>query len=268
MQRQLTLLFTVSFLAVAAAAQSTPSGNSQGASAAEPAAAAAPAPSAPDNPAFKSVKEKNGYAFGMQMGAGFRKQALDIDSESFTKGFTAAFSGDKTLMTEDEARAVLKAAQEDFQKQQAAIRAAKAEETKKASEEFLAANKSKDGVVTLADGLQYKILKAADGKKPDSDDTVVCNYRGTFIDGSEFDSSEKHNGPATFNLKGVIKGWTEALQLMPVGSKWELYLPPQLAYGETGAGNVVPPNSALIFDVELLSIKTDDKDAGKERDRE
>jgi FKBP-type peptidyl-prolyl cis-trans isomerase len=126
---------------------------------------------------------------------------------------------------------------------------------KTAGEAFLAANKTKEGVVTLPSGLQYKILKAGDGPKPTAADTVVCNYRGTLIDGKEFDASEKHGGPATFPVSGVIKGWTEALQLMPVGSKWQLYIPSDMAYGASGAGGDIGPNSTLIFDVELVSIK-------------
>src|SRR5262249_6469706 len=122
----------------------------------------------------------------------------------------------------------------------------------------LAEKKNKDGGVVQTSGVKYKILKAGEGKKPAASDTVVCNYRGTLISGKEFDSSEKHNGPATFPVSGVIKGWTEALQLMPVGSKWELFIPSDLAYGERGAGADIAPGSTLIFDVELLSIK--DKD--------
>jgi FKBP-type peptidyl-prolyl cis-trans isomerase FklB len=225
-------------------------------------------PAAPgETPVFKTSKEKFSYALGMEIGSGFRKQALDLDPETLSKGIADAFSGAKTLLTEDEMRDVLKSAQKEFQEKQAALRAEKARADQKEGEAFLAANKSKEGVVTLPDGLQYKILKAGTGKKPDADDTVTCNYRGTFIDGTEFDSSAKHNGSATFTMKGVIKGWAEALQLMPVGSTWRLYVPPHLAYGEHGAGNVIPPNSTLIFDIELLSI-SDDKSLGKERDRE
>ena len=214
---------------------------------------------AQDSPAFKTPKDKFSYALGMEIGNGFRKQALDLDPEIVGKGFADAFSGSKTLLTEDEMRAVLASAQEEFNKKQTALRAEKAQAALKEGEAFLAANKAKEGVVTLPSGLQYKILKAGKGGKPDLDDTVVCNYRGTLIDGTEFDSSAKHNGPATFPLKGVIKGWTEALQLMPVGSKWQLFVPPQLAYGENGAGQVIPPNSTLVFDVELLSIQENHK---------
>jgi FKBP-type peptidyl-prolyl cis-trans isomerase FklB len=222
----------------------------------------APAAPAQDTSPLKTTAEKNGYALGMQIGTGIRKQGLEVDAASFTKGFTDAFAGGKTLLTEDEVRSILHAAQEEYQKEQSAILAAKAEATKKEGDAFLAANKAKDGVVTLPSGLEYKVLKTGDGKKPAPADTVVCNYRGTFLDGTEFDSSDKNGGPATFAVNGVIKGWTEALQLMPVGSKWELYVPAELAYGESGAGNVIPPNATLIFDVELLSIKDKADGAG------
>jgi FKBP-type peptidyl-prolyl cis-trans isomerase FklB len=129
-----------------------------------------------------------------------------------------------------------------------------AEKNKKAGEAFLAENQKKEGVVTLPSGLQYKILKAGDGKKPTLDDTVVCHYRGALLDGTEFYNSYKRNQPMTIQVKGVIKGWTEALQLMPVGSKWQLFVPPNLAYGELGSGPI-GPNSTLIDEVELLSIK-------------
>ena len=130
---------------------------------------------------------------------------------------------------------------------------------KKEGEEFLAANKSKEGVVTLPSGLQYKVLKEGTGPKPSATDSVACNYRGTLINGTEFDSSYKRGQPATFAVNGVIKGWTEALQLMPVGSKWQLFIPADLAYGERGAGADIGPNSTLIFEVELLSIQAKGK---------
>ncbi|HYW37283.1 MAG TPA: FKBP-type peptidyl-prolyl cis-trans isomerase [Terriglobales bacterium] len=222
---------------------------------------------AQDTPTFKSPKEKFSYALGMEIGNGFRKQSLELDPESVGKGLADAFSGGKTLLTEDEMRAVLTSAQEEYKKKQAELRAEKAQTALKEGEAFLAANKSKEGVITLPSGLQYKILEAGKGEKPELDETVVCTYRGTLLDGTEFDSSAKHNGPATFPLKGVIKGWTEALQLMPVGSKWQLFVPPQLAYGQNGSGQIIPPNSTLVFEVELLAIKEKDKDA-PERERE
>jgi FKBP-type peptidyl-prolyl cis-trans isomerase len=140
------------------------------------------------------------------------------------------------------------------EKQQAKMQVA-GDANKKEGEAFLADNKSKEGVVALPSGLQYKVLKEGNGPKPTATDSVVCNYRGTLINGTEFDSSTKHGGPATFPVNGVIKGWTEALQLMPVGSKWQLFVPPDLAYAERGAGGDIGPNATLIFEVELVSIQ-------------
>jgi FKBP-type peptidyl-prolyl cis-trans isomerase FklB len=247
MVKKLATILAAATLAAAAHTQTAP----------PPPAQEAPAAPAQDNSVFKTKNEKNGYALGMEIGAGIRKQGLDVDGASFAKGFMDAFSGGKTLLSEEEMHTVLQAAQDEYRQQQLAVRTAKADAAKKEGDAFLAANKAKDGVIALPSGLQYKILKAGDGKKPTGDDTVVCNYRGTFLDGTEFDSSEKNGGPATFPVQGVIKGWTEALQLMPVGSKWQLYVPAELAYGESGTGNVIPPNATLIFDVELLSIKDD-----------
>jgi FKBP-type peptidyl-prolyl cis-trans isomerase len=139
-------------------------------------------------------------------------------------------------------------------KKLAAQQAEKGAAAQKEGEAFLAANKAKEGVVTLASGLQYKILKAGTGEKPTLDDTVMCNYKGTLVNGTEFDASEKHGGPATFPVKGVIAGWTEALQLMPAGSKWQLFVPSNLAYGPQGPGDI-GPNATLIFEVELVSIQ-------------
>jgi FKBP-type peptidyl-prolyl cis-trans isomerase FklB len=218
-------------------------------------------PATPDSSPFKTDKEKTSYALGMQIGTGLRKQGVDLDPATVAKGFADAYGGNKTVMSEDEMRLVLRNAQQEFQKQQAAIRAEKAEEARKAGDAFLEANKAKPGVVTLPSGLQYKILKEGTGKKPEATDSVVCNYRGTLIDGTEFDSSAKHNGPATFPVSGVIQGWTQALQLMPAGSRWEIYVPPQLAYGESGAGQAIPPNATLIFDLELVSVKDDQEPA-------
>jgi FKBP-type peptidyl-prolyl cis-trans isomerase len=139
------------------------------------------------------------------------------------------------------------------------------EANKKEGDAFLAANKAKDGVVALPSGLQYKILIPGKGPKPTAGDSVVCNYRGTLIDGKEFDSSYKRGQPATFPVGGVIKGWTEALQLMPVGSKWQLFVPSELAYGDRGTGADIGPNATLIFEVELLSIQSKDKDNVKDQ---
>jgi len=215
---------------------------------------------AQDTPALKDQKEKFSYALGADLGGSLRKQAIDVDPAIVAKGLADAFSGGKMLLTEDEIRAALTTAQEEIRQKQAALRAQRAETAKKEGEVFLAANKAKEGIVSLPSGLQYKILTAGTGAKPTADDTVVCQYRGTLLDGTEFDSSYKRNQPATFQVKGVIKGWTEALQLMPAGSKWQLFIPSDLAYGATGAHDpsgreVIPANATLIFEVELVSIQ-------------
>jgi len=214
---------------------------------------------AQEAPALKTPREKLSYALGMDLGNQLRKQSVDVDPATFAKGLSDALSGGKTLLTEEEARGLIAELQKDLKAKQAAAQAEKmkelSEKNKKEGEAFLDANKKKEGMVTLPSGLQYRILKAGEGKKPTIDDTVVCQYRGTLVDGTEFDSSYKRNQPATFPVKGVIKGWTEALQLMPAGSKWELVIPPDLAYGERGAGNVIGPGATLIFEVELVSIQ-------------
>lgn len=197
-------------------------------------------------------KQKAGYAIGMNWGTNLHRQEVDVDIAALLQGLKDSFAGAKTLMTEDEARAALNKLQGEIQ----AKMQAKTKEEEAASKEFLSANKGKEGVVTLPSGLQYKILKAGTGPKPAASDTVVCNYRGTLVNGTEFDSSYKRGEPAEFAVNRVIKGWTEALQLMPVGSKWQLFIPSDLAYGEHGPPNSgIGPNATLIFEVELLSIK-------------
>lgn len=206
--------------------------------------------------ALTTSKQKASYAIGMNWGTGLHRQNIDVDSAALIQGMKDALAGGKTLLTEDEARAALMQLQKEMQEKQQAKAAAEGEENKKEGEAFLAANKSKEGVVTLPSGLQYKILKEGNGPKPTATDSVVCNYKGTLINGTEFDSSYKRGEPATFPVTGVIKGWTEALQLMPVGSKWQLFIPPDLAYGPRGTpGGPIGPNATLIFEVELISIK-------------
>lgn len=195
------------------------------------------------------------------MSEGLKKQSVPFDSAIFIRGMRDGFAGGKTLLTDDEAQAVMTEMQKQMHEQQQAKMAQAAEADKKEGDAFLAANKDKEGVVTLPSGLQYKILTAGTGPKPTTSDSVVCNYRGTLINGTEFDSSYKRGQPATFPVTGVIKGWTEALQLMPVGSKWQLFIPPDLAYGDRGAGADIGPGSTLIFEIELLSIA--DKSADK-----
>jgi FKBP-type peptidyl-prolyl cis-trans isomerase FklB len=210
---------------------------------------------AQDAPALKDQKEKRSYALGMDLGNQLRKMSIELDPDLFAKGLKDALTGSKTLLTEAEVRAAVSELQAGLKLGVAQARKAGAENNKKAGDAFLTENQKKEGVVTLPSGLQYRILKAGDGKKPTIDDTVVCHYRGTLVDGTEFDSSYKRNQPATFPIKGVIKGWTEALQLMPVGSKWQLFIPSDLAYGERGAGTAIEPNATLIFEVEILSIQ-------------
>jgi FKBP-type peptidyl-prolyl cis-trans isomerase len=214
---------------------------------------------------LKTQKDKFSYALGMNLGKNLHQQAVAIDPNILARGLKDALTGGKTLLTDDEARAALTAAQAEVRaKQQEKMQQAGAE-NKKEGETFLAANKAKDGVVTLPSGLQYKILTAGTGPKPTASDTVVCNYRGTLINGTEFDSSYKRGQPATFPVGGVIKGWTEALQLMPVGSKWQLFIPTDLAYGDRGAGADIGPGATLIFEVELLSIQGKDQDKTQEK---
>ncbi len=243
-------------LTAMAAAQNTPSPQSAPAAnsgAAAQSQAAPPAASA-NIPGLPTQKDKISYAIGLNVGKGLHRESIDVDPKLVMKGLEDALADGKTLMTDDQVQATIVELQaqvrqrEDDKRRQLAVTNAKAGET------FLAANKTKPGVVTLPSGLQYKIVKEGSGPKPTLNDVVTCNYKGTLLDGKEFDSTEKHGEPAKLPVRGVIKAWTEALQLMPVGSKWQLYVPPDLAYGEHGAGNDIGPNETLIFDVELLSI--------------
>jgi FKBP-type peptidyl-prolyl cis-trans isomerase FklB len=211
----------------------------------------------PDTPATAAPPDraKVSYALGLDIGSQLRKQGVEIDPAIFARAVADALSGVKPEMTPEESRAILTAFQGELRKKQQAAMVAAGAKNKQEGEAFLASNKTKEGVVTLPSGLQYKIIKQGSGPKPTPDDTVECHYRGTLIDGTEFDSSYKRNQPTSFPVKGVIRGWTEALQLMPVGSKWELYVPSVLAYGERGTGQAIAPNATLIFEVELISIK-------------
>jgi FKBP-type peptidyl-prolyl cis-trans isomerase len=223
-------------------APGTKTGQATGAK--KPATAAAP---------LTTDKQKASYAIGENIGKSLKRDDVDLDTATFMRGLRDAFSGAKPALTDDEAKAVLTKLATDVRAKQQAKLEAQSASNKKESDAFLAANKTKEGVTALSSGLQYKVLTAGDGPKPTSSDKVVCNYRGTLLDGTEFDSSYKRGQPATFPVTGVIKGWTEALQLMPVGSKWQLFVPPDMAYGLQGRPGI-PPNSALVFEVELLSI--------------
>jgi len=190
----------------------------------------------------------------MNIGKSLHKDDVEVDPDVLLRGMKDAMSGGKTALTDDEAKAVMTNLQASLRKQQAEKAQIAAETNKKAGDAFLAENKTKEGVVTLPSGLQYKILTQGTGPKPAATDTVVCNYKGTLLDNTEFDSSYSRNQPLTIPVGGVIKGWTEVLQMMPVGSKWQLFIPADLAYGPQAKGPI-GPNSTLIFEVELLSIQ-------------
>ena len=211
--------------------------------------------------ALKTQKDKASYALGMKIGGDLRRQGANeaVDPAITARGFKDALSGSKTLMTEDEQRAALMQLQNEVREKQQAKAHEEGAAARKEGDAFLATNKSKEGVVTLPSGLQYKILTAGSGPKPTASDTVTCNYRGTLLNGKEFDSSYKRDHPESFPVGGVIKGWTEALQLMPVGSKWELWIPTDLGYGDHGAGSDIGPGETLVFEVELLSIGEEKK---------
>ena len=246
----------------AASSQSTSSSTASGQSA-SPSTPAAPktqagsaakrAPAA-TTLTLKTQKDKESYAMGMNLAMGLRRQDVTLDPALVARGMKDALAGGKTLLTEDEVRATLQQLQSEI-RQRVEVRAHEAGATnRKEGETFLATNKTKEGVVALPSGLQYKIMAAGTGPKPTASDTVTCNYRGTLINGTEFDSSYKRGQPASFPVGGVIKGWTEALQLMPVGSKWQLFIPADLAYADSSPSRDIPPGSTLIFEVELLSI--------------
>jgi FKBP-type peptidyl-prolyl cis-trans isomerase FklB len=259
----------------AASAQQTPSSGTQqapGASAPAKSAGSAqtstapktgqtPGAKRPATPAapLQTSKQKASYAIGQNIGKGLKKDEVDVDGASLARGIRDALAGNKSLLTDEEAKAALMAlATEVRAKQQIKLEQMSAA-NKKEGEAFLAANKTKEGVVALPSGLQYKIEKEGNGPKPTAADSVTCNYRGTLIDGKEFDSSYKRGQPLTIPVSGVIKGWTEAMQLMPVGSKWQLFIPADLGYGNQAMGQDIQPGSTLIFEVELLGIapKTD-----------
>lgn len=212
---------------------------------------------------LKTQKDKVSYSIGLDIGNKLKKQLIEADPDWLARGIKDAMSEGKPLLTDEEIRTVMTAFEQEMQAKTAALMKEVGDKNMKESETFLAENKKKEGVVTLPSGLQYKVVTAGTGKKPKSTDTVTTNYRGTLIDGTEFDSSYKRGQPASFPVTGVIAGWTEALQLMPVGSKWQLFVPANLAYGPRGAGQTIGPNATLIFEVELLSIQEGKKAPAK-----
>lgn len=246
----------------AAKTQAAPATGTQSAPAAKTGPAAKPKTAAAPL-VLKTEKDKVSYAIGMNVGMNvsdkLHQQALDVNQTILLRAMKDALAGGKMLMTNEEEQAVLTQVSVEARKKMEEKMKLAGETNKKEGDEFLAANKDKEGVVTLPSGLQYKILTQGTGPKPTATDSVTCNYRGTLISGIEFDSSYKHGQPATFQVNGVIKGWTEALQLMPVGSKWQLFIPAELAYGERARSAEIGPNSTLLFEVELVSIQPKDK---------
>lgn len=208
------------------------------------------------------AKSDYSYAIGLQLGRGIKSDDIDVDLEQLFKGFTDAVKDAKPALTDAQLRTAMLGLQAQLQakaevkaKEMAAQAAVLGEKNKKAGEAYLAANKKKEGVVTLPSGLQYKVLKAGTGKSPKATDVVKTHYHGTLIDGKVFDSSVERGEPVSFPVNRVIPGWTEALQKMKVGDKWQLVIPSNLAYGERGAGEDIGPNATLVFDVELLDIE-------------
>ncbi len=199
-------------------------------------------------------KDKQSYAIGLNVGRSLHRDDVDVEPKFILQGLQDALGNGKPQLTDDQIKTVMTALQTQVRQKMEAKRLADIETNKKEGAAFLAANAKKEGVVTLPSGLQYKILTPRTDPKPTATDSVVCNYRGTLLDKTEFDSSYKRGQPATFPVTGVIKGWTEALQLMPAGSKWQIYIPSDLAYGERGKPPI-GPNATLVFDLELLSIQ-------------
>ena len=204
---------------------------------------------------LKDRKDKESYSLGYQFGQYLESQGVDIDLEVYAAGIKDALAGKESLMSKEEIRATIKDLQQRVkaagQKELQEKAAKNLEEGKK----FLEENQKKEGIKALPSGLQYKILAEGSGKTPQATDTVTVNYKGTLIDGTEFDSSYKRGKPATFKVNGVIRGWTQALQMMKEGSKWHLFISPDLGYGKRGAGLNIPPNSTLLFEIELISVE-------------
>jgi FKBP-type peptidyl-prolyl cis-trans isomerase FklB len=209
----------------------------------------------------ESLHDKASYAIGKNLGENLRTQDVPVNLDYLIRGLRDGVGNAAALLTDDEMKATMQDFQKEMMAKQKEKQEAAATKNKQEAADFLAKNKDKPGVVTTASGLQYEVITEGSGPKPKADDRVTVNYKGTLLDGTQFDSSYDRGQPATFPVSGVIPGWVEAMQLMPVGSKFKIYIPPELAYGERGAGNAIGPDSLLIFEVELLSIA--DKAAAK-----
>lgn len=210
---------------------------------------------ATDATSLTTDKDKLSYSIGADLGKNFKNQGIDINPDALAKGMQDGMSGAQLILTEEQMKDVLSKFQKDLMAKRSAEFNKKADENKAKGEAFLSTNKSKPGIVVLPSGLQYKIIDAGKGTKPGKGDTVTVEYTGTLIDGTVFDSTEKSGKPATFQVSQVIPGWTEALQLMPAGSTWEVYVPSDLAYGSRSVGGPIGPNETLIFKIHLISVK-------------
>lgn len=222
---------------------------------AQPAAPAQQPAAAPANPAKpQSLEDQASYVIGLNIGRNLKSQEVPANPDVVMKGIRDGLSGAQPAMTDEEMQTAMNTFQQQMMAKQQARMQAEGQKNQKAADEFLTTNKAKKGVVTTASGLQYEVVKEGTGATPKATDQVTVHYTGTLLDGTKFDSSVDRGQPATFPVNQVIPGWTEALQLMKVGGKYKLYVPPALGYGERGAGGEIGPNSLLVFDVELLSI--------------
>jgi FKBP-type peptidyl-prolyl cis-trans isomerase FklB len=211
--------------------------------------------SAEEKIVLKDQKDKVSYSVGVEIGNNLKNLKVDMNLDFLVRGIRDVLSETKLLMTEQEIRSTMMAFQKELMAKREQQMKVLGEKNKREGESFLAENKKTEGVTALPSGLQYKVLKAGTGKTPTDANTVIVHYRGTLIDGTEFDSSYRRGRPATFQVKGVIPGWIEALKLMQEGAKWQLFIPPNLAYAERGAGSVIGPNATLIFEVDLISVQ-------------
>lgn len=249
MKHKLILLTALSFTMSLcfAAAQTVPVNNQ--------APEVTPTAATTNNEQLKNDTDKLSYSIGVDLGKGFKNQNIDINVNTLVLGLSDAIN-EKTLLLSDEQRQdIISSFQKTLMAKRNAEFMKKSEENKVKGEEFLNQNKTKAGVITLPSGLQYKVITEGKGVKPRKDDTVTVDYTGTLISGEVFDSSEKTGKPATFKVSQVISGWTEALQLMPAGSTWEVYIPPALAYGPRSVGAAIGPNETLVFKIHLISVK-------------
>ena len=210
--------------------------------------------SAAEVEALKTYEEKVSYGLGVDMARNLKRMGVAVDPDILVQGFRDEFAGERLRMTERELRTVMSTHHDEQERKREEMRKKVAEENRLMGAEFLAENRAKEGVVTLASGLQYRILRPGTGRKPTDEDTVECHFRGTFVNGVEFESTYRRGQPALLKVKGLIPGWAEALKLMAAGAKWQLFIPPELAYGEGGARHV-GPNTTVVLEVELIAVR-------------